>query len=218
MTIIQVKKSMCWLTVGGGLFLLQNLLAVQANTAVLTNATLQEMTQEDRNAFNIQYQIEYKQHQDNYLALLGMRNPYDKLIDAYENANKSDDKELTNLMAKRDLFDECRNMTGGFIGFANSSQALTEGPGGMSKEKYMKLSSKHFDIDYPFTEKQRNESFGRFWQVFMESGWKYRGKGEENVFVFFNTCMNIPIALFEADYSDDESDDELEDELEDEEN
>jgi len=212
MTIIQVKKSMCWLTVGGGLFLLQNLLAVQANTAVLTNATLQEMTQEDRNAFNIQYQIEYKQHQDNYLALLGMRNPYDKLIDAYENANKSDDKELTNLMAKRDRFSECRKKLTGFVAFTGTAEALTEGPYGIKKDEFLKSESRRQYIDYPFSNADKNDSFGRVWQVFLETVWKHRGTGKDNVFVYFNTCMNIPIVLFEADYADDESEDELDDE------
>jgi len=212
MTIIQVKKSMFRLTIGGVLFLLQNLLAVQASTAVLTNATLQQMTQEEIKAFNIQYQIKYKEYKDNYLALLGMRNPYNKLIDAYQNANKSDDKELTNLMAKRDRFSECRKKLTGFVAFTGTAEALTEGPYGIKKDEFLKSESRRQNIDYPFSNADKNDSFGRVWQVFLETVWKYRGKGEENVFVFFNTCMNIPIALFEADYSDDESEDELEDE------
>jgi|GEM_PF-2588234 len=213
MTINHVKKTMFWSTTGAVLFLLQSLFTVQANTVVLTNATLQQMTQEEIKAFNIEYQIKYKEHKDSYLALATMYNPYRKLIEFYESTINLSNKITNNLLAKAERFDKCSYKATAFIAFSGSAEAVTEGPHGMSKEKYMKSTSDEFDIDYPFTEEERNESLGRVAQVFVELVWKYRGKGEDNVFVFFNACMNIPIKIFEDEYEDeDNADEELNDE------
>ena len=111
-----------------------------------------------------------------------------------------------NFFAKEYRFSECQTRLAGFLTLSSSAHAVTA-KGGMDKHDYLRSLSKEFDTTYPFTTISSNDSFDIMNQFFVKIVWKYRGKGKENVTVFFNACLSIPITIFEDEY-----DTEIEDE------
>lgn len=186
------------------LIMLQNAVVVQANT-VLDKNTLQGMSSEEVEEFNRQYSLEYKKNEGElsvWHTLTHMLNPY-LIIMKRHNYNESSREKLSkievNLIAKEERFFECQVKTAGFLPLSSEAQALTSKEG-MSKHDYLRSLSKEFDTTYPFTTITSNYPLDIINQFFVKMVWKYRGKGKENVTVFFNACLSIPIKIFEDGY------------------
>lgn len=138
-----------------------------------------------------------------------MKSPYRKFLkDTNKKIGDKADKEYDSnhhrrlmthdesvIKAESRRFRNCQRKIVLFIGFSSRAKAFFSE---LTKEKIMKGNT--FGVDYPFTQEQGNDAKYRPSQVALELGWQYQGQGEEQVEVFFKSCLATPISLYyEAD-------------------
>jgi len=136
-----------------------------------------------------------------------MDNPYkkfDKLIrkKLIQEAEEGQKRRLMTheesiIKAKKKRFDYCQASVNFFVSFAKRAHTLsTVEDNPLTKDKLMTGNG----VKYPFTPEETNSANTRPTQIALALGWKYQGKGEEQVETFLKACLNIPISLY---YSED---------------
>jgi hypothetical protein len=172
--------------------------AIAANASAITTG----MNSDIANEFKKQFSLQKQANKSTKLAL--MNNPYQKILRVI-NGKLSDEAEngqprrlMTHdesiIKAKMNRFEACQVSVAIFIGFSKSAQALSTMKYPATKEQIM--TDNFASVEYPFTVEDTNDGDSRPEQVALELGWMYRGNGEENVELFFETCLAIPIDLY----------------------
>ncbi|WP_426369106.1 hypothetical protein [Pseudocolwellia sp. HL-MZ7] len=158
-----------------------------------------DMSVQELNEFNKQYNIAFAQFNNESSALTYMDNPYNVFIKKIT-GNKSELNDEEKLFfAKRDRFKKCQSILSGFIPIASRSKNFTEN-GGMTKDEFLASLSKQYDLDYPFSVKDSKDRDKAHRQLFFKKGWEYRGKGEDGIRDFFDTCLNLPVEMYIKTY------------------
>jgi hypothetical protein len=174
-------------------------LSTSANNVNESKTTSANMPLNESNEFNKQYNIAFAKLNNESSALSHMDNPYNVFIKKITgNKSELNDEEKL-LFAKRDRFKKCQSIVLGFIPIASRSKNFTEN-GGMTKDELLGSLSRQYDLDYPFSVKDSKDSDKAHRQLFFKKGWEYRGKGEDGVRDFFDTCLNLPVEMYIRTY------------------
>lgn len=185
-------------------FLVFNLNVVQANTEPL--AISSNMSAKVRQEFNVQYQAALKKYQKDYVALVSMTNPYQRFTAELDWDGRKMNVKENKLMAKEDRFDHCQKAVILFFLFSSEAKNLTEGAGALTKDDLMTSTAKAEDLAYPFIAEDSKDPRSAPLQMALIKAWQYRGKGEQGLNDFLNSCLNIPVEMYMW------TDEELEDE------
>lgn len=189
------------------LFILWGSVMLSLSTIVSASTITASMSAEVAAEFNKQLNKQIFPKMSNRLSM--MKSPYRKFLKEINKkiGDKADEKYDSNyhrrlmthdesvIKAESRRFRNCQRKIVLFIGFSSRAKAFFSE---LTKEKIMKGNT--FGVDYPFTQEQGNDAKYRPSQVALELGWQYQGQGEEQVEVFFKSCLATPISLYyEAD-------------------
>jgi hypothetical protein len=184
-------------------FILSGLGLVTLFTAMVNASEITtSMNSDIANEFKKQFNLQKSPSKSTKLSL--MNNPYSKALSIInmklsDEAEKGQPRRLmtsdeSTLQAKNDRFGECQKTIVIFIGFSKSAYTLSTMKYPATKEQIM--TDNLASVEYPFTVEDTNDGDTRPQQIALELGWNYRGNGEENVEVFFETCLAIPVSLY----------------------
>jgi hypothetical protein len=187
-------------------FLVFNLNVVQASEAPL--AVSSNMSVKVQQEFNIQYQAAFKKHQDNYVALSSMANPYKRFTADLDWGERKLSSKEHELLAKEERFEKCQEALPIFFAFAPRAKNTTEGVGALTKDSMMSGVVKPYSLTYPFTVEGSKDPDDAPIQMALKKGWQHRGKGKQKYPDFFTNCLNIPLEIYmwEDEELEDESD------------
>tara|TARA_R110000737_G_C14593891_1_gene488012 strand:- start:1032 stop:1736 length:705 start_codon:yes stop_codon:yes gene_type:complete len=177
---------------------LVTLFSATSNASAITTS----MSSDIANEFKKQFSLQKQANKSTKLAL--MNNPYQKALSVIDSklSDEAENGQPRRLMtydesiikAKMNRFEACQGSVAIFIGFSKSAYALSTMKYPATKEQIM--TDNFASVEYPFTVEDTNDGDTRPLQIALELGWNYRGNGEENVEVFFETCLAIPVSLY----------------------